>query len=280
MRAWPVIGLAALAAATLSFRSCDTVPAPPPPAPPAGLPSVIVALGDSLTTGVGSCGPIRACPDRSWATGSDPEVNSHATRIKAANPDITVRATNLAARGARAADLRKQATAAVQAKAQYVTVLIGADDACARTTTPVADFRAGVDAALSVLKRGRPAAKVLVVSIPDLYRLWQVAHTNRVAQIAWIVAGPLECPSLLTEYLSTARKDEQRRRQVAKRINDYNRQLTAACKAYGQRCRTDGGSVHKVGFTLDLVSHYDYFHPNAAGQRALADATYPATFDW
>jgi len=28
------------------------------------------------------------------------------------------------------------------------------------------------------------------------------------------------------------------------------------------------------------VNHVDYFHPNAEGQREIADATYPDRFTW
>jgi lysophospholipase L1-like esterase len=280
VRAWPSMGLAALAVASLILGGCEAVRSAPQAGAPPGLPSVMVALGDSLTSGVGSCAAFRSCPDKSWSTGTDAKVNSHYSRILAANPKIKVRATNLAERGARAADLAAQATKAVQAKPQYVTVLIGSGDACAKTMTPVGAFRNAVDAALSTLKSGLPEARILVVSIPDLYRLWEVAHTDRYAPWVWVVAGPLECPSLLTEAMSTARADDRRRRRVARRIDDYNRQLAGACRAYGKRCRTDGGSVHNVRFTLDMVSRYDYFHPNARGQRELAEASYPAAFGW
>jgi lysophospholipase L1-like esterase len=280
MRAWPFIGLAAVALVALALRGGGTAQPTTKPSTPSGLPSVMAALGDSLTTGVGSCGPIRACLDESWATGTDRLVKSHHSRILAADPKVKVRAVNVAERGARAADLQDQAEKAVRAKAEYVTVLIGANDACARTMTSVGVFRDGIDAALSTLKRGLPTARVLIVSIPDLYRLWQIGHTDRLAQIEWVVAGPLECPSLLANATSTARADDRKRHQVAKRIDDYNRQLDRACQVYGEHCRTDGGSVHRIRFTADLMSRYDYFHPNSAGQRKLADATYPRDFTW
>jgi lysophospholipase L1-like esterase len=283
MRAWPFVGLAALAVVVLTLRGCGTTDKPvsqASPTPAVALPSVMAALGDSLSTGVGSCGPIRACLDKSWTTGTDRQVNSHYSRILAAGPKGKIRAVNLAEGGARAADLNDQARKAVQAKAEYVTILIGVNDACAKSMTPVADFREGIDDALATLKKGLPAARVLVVSIPDLYRLWEIGHTDRLAQIEWVVVAPIECPSLLTEAQSTAKADDRRRHGVAKRIDDYDRQLASACKAYGKHCCTDGGSLHKVRFTPDLVSRYDYFHPNAAGQRKLADVTYPANFGW
>jgi lysophospholipase L1-like esterase len=284
MRAWPFVGLAALAVVALTLRGCGTTDKADPQTSAsavAALPSVMAALGDSLTAGVGSCGPIRACLDKSWATGNDKQVDSHYARLKAAGGSKTkISAVNLAERGARAADLDDQARKAVRAKAQYVTILIGVNDACAKTMTPVAEFRDSINDALATLKKGLPSARLLVVSLPDLYRLWEIGHTDRLAQIEWVVVAPTECPSLLTEAVSTAKKDDQRRRGVAKRIDDYDRQLASACKAYGKNCRTDGGALHKVRFTPDLVSRYDYFHPNAAGQRKLADVTYPPNFGW
>src|SRR6185312_3023546 len=51
--------------------------------------------------------------------------------------------------------------------------LIGANDACAAdpgSMTSVAAFRANVDQALARLRKGLPKSRVLVASIPDLYR--------------------------------------------------------------------------------------------------------------
>jgi lysophospholipase L1-like esterase len=277
VRAWPSMGLAALAVASLILGGCEAVRSAPQAGAPPGLPSVMVALGDSLTSGVGSCAAFRSCPDKSWSTGTDAKVNSHYSRILAANPKIKVRATNLAERGARAADLAAQATKAVQAKPQYVTVLIGSGDACAKTMTPVGAFRNAVDAALSTLKSGLPEARILVVSIPDLYRLWQLGHTDDKAVRAW---NDGVCPSLLANPTSTAAADNGRRRRVADRVDAYDDALAAACEKYGKHCRWDGGSAHRVRFSLDLVNHIDYFHPSAKGQDELAAVTYPKRFTW
>jgi lysophospholipase L1-like esterase len=38
--------------------------------------------------------------------------------------------------------------------------------------------------------------------------------------------------------------------------------------------------VHGVRFSLDLVNRSDYFHPNAEGQKRLAEATYPGRISW
>lgn len=242
--------------------------------PRAGLPSSMAALGDSLTSGFGSCLTLAACARNSWSTGGGTQVNSHYRRIRARNPAIARHNRNFAVPGARASALAGQARAAVREKVDYVTVLIGANDACRRQVadmTPVATFRAQVDAGLATLKKGLPRARVLVASIPDLYRLWQVGHTNRNAVRAWSLGI---CPSLLGNPTSTADADAARRRAVRDRIDDYNRELAAACRAYGRKCRSDGGAVHRVRFDLSLVNHLDYFHPGVAGQNKLASVTY------
>jgi lysophospholipase L1-like esterase len=291
---WLVIAVVLLALATASCketagagagRSGGTGP------PRADLPSAMAALGDSLTSGFGSCAALAACARNSWSTGGGTQVESHYLRIRAGNPATSDHHRNLAVPGARASALAGQAAAAVReidgrgggirkGAFGYVTVLIGANDACRRTVagmTSVATFRAQVDAALATLRKGLPRARVLVVSIPDLYRLWQIGHTDRAAVRAWSFGV---CPSLLANPTSTAEADVDRRKAVRDRVDDYNRALADACRAYGRHCRYDGGAVHRVRFDLALVNHLDYFHPSVAGQNKLASVTYPRRFTW
>lgn len=240
----------------------------------------MAALGDSITAGFGSCFALVACERRSWSTGGDASVDSHYRRIREVNAKIRGQAHNYAEPGARAADLNSQARAAVAAKAQYVTVLIGANDACAgpvQDMTPVQTFRTQIDTALRTLKKGLPQSRVLVVSIPDLYRLWTLGHDDEQAVRAWNTGI---CPALLANPTSMATADESRRRQVANRIDAYNRQLADACRADGKRCRWDNGEVHNVRFSLDLVNHLDYFHPSSEGQATLAKVTWPGRITW
>jgi lysophospholipase L1-like esterase len=239
------------------------------------LPSSIAALGDSITAGYASCSIIVRCGHQSWSTGSSGTVDSHYRRLLRDNTRIRDRRNNFAVPGARAAGLRAQADAAVRARAEYVTVLIGANDACRQTVeamTAPRTFRAQVDAALKRLVTGLPRATVLVVSIPDLHRLWEIGHEDDRAVRAWARGI---CPTLLANPRSTARADAERRRAVDRRVDAYNRELAAACRERGRRCRYDEGATHRVRFTLDLLSGYDFFHPNAQGQRRLAEATYP-----
>lgn len=278
-RRWTVAVTAALALLALACESGDGVgrPSEPPPSPRSGLPASMAALGDSVTAGFGSCLSLATCTRNSWSTGGGLRVESHYKRLLDANPAIRDKARNHATSGARAAALPGQATAAAESGAQYVTVLIGANDACRGRVdemTPVAAFRADVDQALAVLRKSRARPRVLVASVPDLYRLWEIGHTDERAVRAWSRGI---CPALLADATSTAPADVRRRAAVRERITAYNAQLAAACRKYGSRCRYDGGAVHRVRFTLDMVNSLDHFHPNLAGQNKLAEVTWGAS---
>jgi len=280
LRRWHLLGFVLCAALALACEGAANPQPGPTGTPKSGLPSSMAALGDSITAGFGTCLTLVACSRNSWSTGGSAAVDSHYRRIRDDNAAIKGNARNFAVPGARAKSLAGQADQAVRAKVQYVTVLIGANDACAdrvQDMTATAAFRTQVDTALDRLKRGLPKARVLVVSIPDIYRLWQLGRGNDRAVRAW---NDGVCQSLLANPTSTAEADDRRRRQVDDRVDAYNRELAEACEKYGKRCRWDGGSVHGVRFSLDLVNEIDYFHPDVEGQNELADATYPGRFKW
>ena len=234
-------------------------------------------MGDSISTGFASCLSLSSCTRNSWSTGDGLRVDSHYRRLTEANPDLRRHAYNHAKAGARVSALPGQARAAVKSKAQYVTVLIGANDACRdriEDMTSPADFRASVDEALGVLKKGLPKSRVLVASIPDLYRLWEIGHRDETVVETWDFGI---CPALLANPTSTAEADARRRAVFRERIDAYNDHLAAACRKYGSRCRHDGGAVHRVRFSLDMVNRFDHFHPNVSGLNKLADVTWDAS---
>jgi lysophospholipase L1-like esterase len=280
IRRWHLAVLAALAVFALACEGgAGATPEPTGTATGKGYPNSIAALGDSITAAFGSCGTFVVCSRNSWSTGTAEAVDSHYRRILAKNSKIKDHARNFARPGAEADALAGQASSAVDMKAQYVTILIGANDACAGTVsgmTPVATFRKEVDAGLGRLKKGLPKASVLIASIPDIYRLWELGHENASAVRVWNRAGI--CPSMLADPTSTAKAADDRRKAVRDRIDDYDDELRKACRAYGSRCRWDGGAVHQVRYDLGLVNHVDYFHPNVEGQKELADATYSSRF--
>jgi lysophospholipase L1-like esterase len=229
----------------------------------------LIALGDSITAASGACGPRIRCPDHSWATGI--HVFSVFQRLRQARKDVDVTAVNLGEPGAGVAYLYAEAEEAVRQRADYVTILIGANDACRWPMMDPATYRAYLDEALGVLREGRPHARVQMVSIPDLVRLWRIAHDNALARAVWRLG---ECPSLMINPASVAPTDVRRRRLVGQRVDAYNHVSALACKRYGSLCHWDHGWVHSVAFTVDMVA-LDYFHPNIDGQKVLAQVPLP-----
>ena len=254
------------------------LPASADPGPP---PESMASLGDSITRGFNACGWYYDCTSRSWSTGSYSTVNSHYRRILAKNPAISGKNHNDARSGAKASDMYGQAGTAVSQGVQYVTLLIGANDACTSsesTMTAVTTFRSQINSALSRLKSGLPNAKVYVVSIPDIKRLWHIGKDNSSARSAWSGFGI--CQSMLANPTSTSAEDEARRTRVRQRVVDFNTQLAQACAASGTNCTFDGNAIFNYPFVLSQVSGWDYFHPNTEGQRVLADVSYRAGFGW
>ena len=244
------------------------------------LPSSMAAIGDSITAGFGTCLVLADCLRNSWATGDGAIVSSHYKRILSGNKAIRGHVVNYARDGATAADLVAQAGQAASGKPAYLTVMIGANDVCRPSIadmTSVADFTSSVERALTSVKTLSPQTRVLVVSMPDVYRLWVIGHASRVVRSVW---GGRVCPSLLANPESEAAVDVARRQQFSERVDAYDAALAAACKAMGSHCKWDGGAVHGFQFSLSQVSALDFFHPNAEGENQIAKLTYPGSFGW
>jgi len=245
------------------------------------IPSSLSSVGDSITTAFNACGFYVDCTSRSWSTGNYGTVSSHYLRIKGKNPAITGRNFNDARSGAKIAELNAQVTTAGNRGVDYVTILIGANDACTSaesTMTPVATFRSQLDDALTTLKGKVPNAAVFISSIPDIKRLWYVGHHDWRALAAW--SSLKICQSMLANATSHSAADEARRDRVRQRVMEFNTQLQLACAAYGANCRFDGNATFNYQFGLSHVSGWDFFHPNQSGQTTLASITYQAGFNW
>jgi len=265
-----VVAVASVAAAPAGTASGATT---------AALPDSIASLGNSITRGFNACGWYVDCTSRSWSTGDNSGVNSHYLRLRGLNLAISGHNYNDARTGAKARALAAQADTAVVQGAQYVTIEIGANDACTSselTMTAVSTYRGNIDAGLDTLGRGLPNARVFIASIPDIKRLWKIGKDNFAARYAWSQFGI--CQSMLANPTSTNTADVARRDRVQQRVKDYNAELEKACVAYGPNCKFDGNAVFGYQFVLSQVSGWDYFHPDADGQRALAAITWDAGF--
>jgi lysophospholipase L1-like esterase len=239
-------------------------------------PNSIASIGDSITRATDVCCWYGDHPRHSWSTGGAPldGIRSHYERLRALNPAIQGRNHNDARRGARMRDAAAQAQTAVTQRAEYVTILMGANDVCTSsrsTMTSVADFRAQFTAAMNVLASGLPVgAHVFVSSIPNVYRLWELFRGNPVARLVWSAAGI--CRSMLSSA-----NTEQDRQAVLERERAFNGVLAEVCGLYAL-CRFDENAVFDYRFTASQVSKLDYFHPSRSGQAALASVTWQASW--
>jgi lysophospholipase L1-like esterase len=238
-------------------------------APP--LPSSMAAIGDSISRAHDVCCAYGDHPGQSWSTGSTSYdgITSHYERIKQRNPAITGHAWNDAVSGSKMAQAPGQATQG----ARYVTILLGANDLCTSspsTMTAPDSFRASFGQAMATLMAQDPNPYVFVSSVPNLYQLWQVLHTNSLARWAW--ANFHICQSMLG-----AARTEADRQLVVDRERAFNQILADVCAQYS-RCRWDGGAVYRYQFTASQVSALDFFHPSLSGQAALARVTWAASW--
>jgi lysophospholipase L1-like esterase len=265
---------AVLAVGTAVGCTVGSSPASPGDRPP--MPRAMAALGDSVTRAFAACGRGGDCAETSWATGTAGQLHSHAQRLHLEAPDSN---HNLAVSGARVAGLASQVEAAVRVRPDYLTVLIGANDACAADEsgmTSVADYTSDFDAALDTLVQGLPDARILVVSVPDLRRLWEVGKDRPEVVRVWESSGV--CGSMLADPTDTSAAAQARRDRVRARIQAYNAAMATVCARHAPQCRDDGNAAFDHRFDLDDVSTLDYWHPSSRGQTTLARVAWQAGF--
>jgi lysophospholipase L1-like esterase len=240
------------------------------------LPNSMAAVGDSITRAFDAtlCPfPYIDCPAYSWSTGTNASVNSQYLRILARNSKINGHAFNDAKTGAQMSALDGQLTTAASQHIQYATVLMGANDVCTSsmsTMTPTSTFQSEVKKALTDFFAADPPAHLSLSSLPNIFQLWSVLHGNPVAQAVWTLFNI--CQSML----AASNTDAQRQQVVAQEVAD-NAALASACSAF-TRCRWDGYAGYNFAFPASDISTLDYFHPNVAGQQAIAAITWKASY--
>ena len=265
--------IARITVVTLVVVLAGLVAQPAWAAPP--LPASMAAIGDSITRAYDVCCSYGDHPGQSWSTGatSYDGIASHYERIRQLNPAITGHGYNDAVSGAKMSAAPTQADQAANQGVRYVTILLGANDLCTSspsTMTSTEAFRAQFSQAMTILMAQDRKPYVFVSSIPNLYQLWQVLHTNSLARWVWSTAKI--CQSMLG-----ATRTEAERQQVMDRERAFNQILATECAKY-PRCRWDGGAVYNYRFSASQVSTLDFFHPSLSGQAALARVTWAASW--
>lgn len=171
-------------------------------------------------------------------------------------------------------DLAGQLRVAGYYHIDYVTVLMGANDLCtssAITMTPTQSFARQFYTALAYYFYYNPGGHVFVSSLPDIYQLWSVLHTNSTATHVWNLFHI--CQSML----ATSNTDADRQKVVDQEAAD-NSALATVCTTYFANCLWDNYTTFNFKFPVSDVSTVDYFHPNPNGQADLASTTWAASF--
>ena len=240
------------------LASCDGA-ATPSPAPPSasphpmsasssiagvpGYPSSIVVLAHSGATGEDSdpSQPGIEVRENSWATGTNPDVQSLYLRILAKNPAMEGHNVNLAHGSATVQDLVIQAEQAVELEPVpdlVVIQIMDADIACPADDRDYASFRTTFQEALTLLTEGAPDADIFVVSqfgSPDTY-----ANSLTVAERK--ASGGTGPCAFIGPDGKIVPKELQRLEDI---ILGYEAQLEAGCQRF-ERCHYDNGAFGRV----------------------------------
>jgi hypothetical protein len=231
--------------------------------PYTGYPDSIAALGHSLITGEGT-GDESDWKANSWATGTNPQVNSVYLRLRQVNPAIEGHVHNLGTGGADLAALTEQAQALSQLQPQPELVIIAtldSDITCPASADDFAAYGAGLKNLLNSVSEQMPASRFFITtqtSTPthdaEIYSLEERARSGGTGPCAFLdLRGRLVPKELMR--LETA-------------IAGYKAQVSAAC-AEVDRCHTDqsgkGWSLKRSDLSDDLN------HMNLSGQARWAE---------
>jgi lysophospholipase L1-like esterase len=239
-------------------------------APPAdsAYPSSIVAIGHSGLTGYESDPdtPYGDARDNSWATGTNPEVNSVYLRVLAKNPAVKGHAANFAIDGSGVdslLDQEKQAAAVTPAPDLVIVQSIDNDIQCDGSDPQnYGPYRRKLTAVLDQLTQDLPNAQIFFVSqwatVKEYDRLLLKVDPSH-------ITGTGPCDPI---NLETRRLDPQHERYLQHLVDHYWSIITDVCGTY-PTCRTDKGLMQTMKLEKgDLVE--DENHLSVAGHATMA----------
>jgi hypothetical protein len=251
------------------------------PSPASSLPSAPAAstTGSSEPVGIAVIGHSAATgydsdPDRpgervkanSWATGTNPLVQSIYLRMLATNPSLEGHATNIAVDGSNVAGLLAQASQLVDRtpKPQLVLVqTIDGDMKCDGTDAANYDpYRTKLTEVLDTLAQGLPEAQIFIVS--------QWADVETYDRVVFAIdpsklAGDGPCDTVNAE---TMQIDPAKEAYLQGLVDDYWGIVTDVC-ALHPTCRTDGGAMQDFDLEPEDLSS-DLDHLSVAGHAKMA----------
>jgi len=228
----------------------------------------IAVIGHSGATGYDS-DPDRPGEDvkaNSWATGTNPLVQSIYVRMLATNPSLQGHTTNIAIDGSNVASLIAQASQLVDRTPKPQLVLIQTidnDQKCDGTDAANYDpYRTKLTQVLDTLAQGLPDAQIFIVS--------QWADVETYDRVVFAIdpshlAGDGPCDTVNPQ---TMQIDPAKEASLQSLIDDYWGIVTDVCTLH-PTCRTDGGAMQHFDLKPeDLAS--DLNHLSVAGHAKMA----------
>lgn len=207
----------------------------------------------------------------SWATGSNPAVDSIYERLTAVDPAVRGHMANAAAGGAPASALAGQAASALSLEPNPRLVIIQTIDDDIRcdgsdsANYPV--FGRQVKAALDLIARKAPRATILLMSQPG--RPLPASKAIAGTPAAQVQSGSDMC----SPFDPDLRLDMKHIRTLTAIIEGYESELATVC-ATVPRCHTDNGRATRFRVPASYYSP-DWNHLNVTGLAALARFMWP-----
>jgi lysophospholipase L1-like esterase len=232
---------------------------------------VMGALGDSITTAFDSY-HILSEKSGNWSSGwgKFEDFESHKIKLEKLLEKPVV-AFNMAIPGVTSRMLGFQTKRLLKkAKApDYVTILIGANDACRWKDNYKKDlekYKNNVASSVANLTLANPKVKILLVPVPNMNRLWELGKDNKKCLAVW--RGLNLCNPLFGRNVT----DEGRER-FSERIKGINSTLKEISEKYPTNVAYYD-FLTEIEFDEEYISEIDCFHPSAYGQKMIADVTF------
>lgn len=240
----------------------------------------IIALGHSALTGENSDlqNPFVPALQNSWATGTNPAVDSIYQRLAAVDPTTRGQAVNEAAGGAPAATLVEQATQALSVVPNprlVIIEIIGTDIRCDGSDSsnyPV--FGQQVKAALDLIAKQAPHATILLISWPG--RPLQASKAI-IGTAAVPIARANSASDMCSPFDANLRLDKEHIRTWTGIIEGYESEQAKVCATVPE-CHTDNGRAthfHVRTSHYNYTNDWDFQHYNVTGLAALAKFMWP-----
>jgi hypothetical protein len=235
----------------------------------------IIALGHSGLTGANSNpqSPGQPAPQNSWATGTNPAVDSIYQRLAAVDPAVRGHAVNEAAGGATAATLALQATQALSVVPNprlVIIEIIGTDIGCDGSDSsnyPV--FGQQVKEALDLIAKQAPHATILLMSRPGR----PLPASKALIGTPGAQAQSGLFPGICSPFDPNLRLDMKHIGTLTGIIEGYESELAKACATVPE-CHTDNGRATHFQVPASYYSS-DWEHYNVTGLGALARFMWP-----